>query len=170
MNDETRQRKAEETKERANQCFREQRYDEALQLFKEASTYISKLSQYTAETQELRRLILQNVALTLTKTGDFQEAVTNATAALQIDIVNSAKALYIRSLANLNLKNFAEAFADCRQAIQLKPSDKTLRQHWEDCKKQVQEANQSQNERERKAAAKIFMSSLYSDREPGINN
>ena len=58
MNDETRMLKAEETKERANQCFREKRYDEALLLFKEASTYISKLSQYTSETQELRRLIL----------------------------------------------------------------------------------------------------------------
>ena len=44
MNDETRMLKAEETKERANQCFREKRYDEALLLFKEASTYISKLS------------------------------------------------------------------------------------------------------------------------------
>mmetsp|Transcript_41380 Transcript_41380/g.54424 ORF Transcript_41380/g.54424 Transcript_41380/m.54424 type:complete len:139 (+) Transcript_41380:298-714(+) len=137
MNDEMRQQKAEETKERANVCFKAQRFDEALVLFKEASTYISKLSQYTAETQELRRLILQNVALTLTKTGDYEEAVTNATAALQIDIVNSAKALYLRSLANLHLKNYTEAFADCRQAIQLKPQDKTLRQHWETCKTQV---------------------------------
>ena len=110
------------------------------------------------------------MALTQTNTGDFEEAIKNATAALQIDIVNSAKALYLRSVANLALNNFSEAFADCRQAIELKQGDKTLRQHWEDCKAKVQAANQSQNERERKAAAKIFMSSLYSDREPGVNN
>lgn len=50
--------KAEETKERANQVFREQKYDQALVLFKEASSYISKLNQYTEETQEVRKLIL----------------------------------------------------------------------------------------------------------------
>ena len=60
------------------------------------------------------------MALTQTKTGDFQEALTNCTAALQIDIT-SAKALYLRSVANMHLKNYSEAFADCRQAIQLKP-------------------------------------------------
>ena len=105
--------KAEETKERANQVFREQKYDEALALFKEASSYISKLNQYTEETQEVRKLILQNVALTQTKTGDFAEAVNNCTGALQIDIT-SAKALYLRSLANMHLLNYTESLADCR--------------------------------------------------------
>ena len=36
--------KAEETKERANQLYKEKKYDEALILFKEASNYINKLS------------------------------------------------------------------------------------------------------------------------------
>jgi len=56
--------KAEETKERANQLYKEKKYDEALILFKEASNYINKLNTYTDETQEIRKLILQNVALT----------------------------------------------------------------------------------------------------------
>ena len=116
MNDEIKYTQAEEFKAKANVAYKEKRYDEALQLFKEASTYISKLSQYTDDTQEMRKLILQNIALTMTKTGDFKEAITNCTGALQIDIT-SAKALYLRSLANLHLKNFSEAFADCRQAI-----------------------------------------------------
>ena len=56
--------KAEEIKERANQLYKEKKYDEALILFKEASNYINKLNTYTEETQEIRKLILQNVALT----------------------------------------------------------------------------------------------------------
>ena len=95
--------------------------------------------------------------------------MTNCTAALQIDIT-SAKALYLRSLANLHLKNFTEAFADCQQALQLKQNDKTIRSHWETCKKAVNEAVRSQNERERRAAQKIFESAVYSDREPTVNN
>ena len=39
--------KAEETKERANQLYKEKKYDEALILFKEASNYINKLNTYT---------------------------------------------------------------------------------------------------------------------------
>ena len=87
----------------------------------------------------MRKLILQNIALTQTKTGDYEEARANCTAALQIDIT-SEKALYLRSLANLHLKNFSEAFADCRQAVQLKPQDRTLRQHFETLKAKVNEA------------------------------
>ena len=64
MNDEQKLAKAEETKERANEAYRAQRYDEALLLFKEASSYVARLSQYTEQTQEVRKLILQNVALT----------------------------------------------------------------------------------------------------------
>lgn len=118
MTDDMRCQKAEEVKKLANQAFREQRFDEALVHYKEASTFVSKLSMYTAETQTLRRTLLQNVALTMTKTGDYAEAISNATAAMQIDMDNSAKALYLRSVANLHLKKFTDAMDDCRQAIQ----------------------------------------------------
>lgn len=64
MTDDQKMQKAEETKERANQLYKEKKYDEALILFKEASNYINKLNTYTDETQEIRKLILQNVALT----------------------------------------------------------------------------------------------------------
>ena len=52
----------------------------------------------------------------MNKTGDYKESITNCTNALQIDM-NSAKALYLRSFAYLNLKQFKEAFSDCKQAI-----------------------------------------------------
>lgn len=145
--------------------YKAQKFDEALVLFKQAANFVSKLGQYTAETQEMRMLILQNVALTQTKTGDYAEAVTNCTNALQIDIT-SAKALYLRSLANMHLKNYSEAMADCRQSIQLKPQDRTIRQLYEQLKGLIQDAQASQNERERKAAQKIFQNSLYSGQDP----
>lgn len=44
MSDQLKLERAEETKARANHAFREKRYDEALILFKEASSYVSKLS------------------------------------------------------------------------------------------------------------------------------
>ena len=78
----------------------------------------------------------------MTKTGDYAEAITNATAALQIDMDNSAKALYLRSIANLHLKKFTDAMADCRQAILQNPSDKALRQPFELCKSKANEAKQ----------------------------
>ena len=65
-----------------------------------------------------------------TKTGDFDEAVKNCSAALQIDM-NSVKALYIRSVAYMNLQNISEAMADCKQAIILSPQDRAMREHWD---------------------------------------
>lgn len=50
MTDEMRCEKAEEVKKLANEAFREQRFDEALVLYKEASMYVGKLSMYTSET------------------------------------------------------------------------------------------------------------------------
>ena len=44
MNDEAKYQKAEEVKLQANAAFKAQKFDEALILFKEASSYISKLS------------------------------------------------------------------------------------------------------------------------------
>ena len=44
MNDEAKYQKAEEVKLQANTAFKAQKFDEALVLFKEASSYISKLS------------------------------------------------------------------------------------------------------------------------------
>ena len=117
----------------------------------------------------MRKLILQNVALTQTKTGDFAEAVNNCTGALQIDIT-AAKALYLRSLANMHLFNYAESLADCRQALELKQQDATIRQHYETIKAKVNAATKSQNERERKAAAKIFECNFYTDKEPQPND
>ena len=77
---------------------------------------------------------MQNVALVLNKTGDYQEAINNCTNALLIDST-SVKALYLRSVAHMNLKNFQDAFDDCKKAIKLDPADANLRQHWELIKK-----------------------------------
>lgn len=109
------------------------------------------------------------MALALTKTGDFSEAVNNCTAALQID-ETSVKAYFLRSTAHMNLKNFTEAFADCKQAIKLDPSDRNLRQHWESVKKESQAYQDELAEKRQKSTAKIFQSgSLYSDREESKN-
>ena len=51
-------KKAKEVKERANQAFRDGKLDEALVLFNDAASFISRLNQYTAETQELRKTLL----------------------------------------------------------------------------------------------------------------
>ena len=58
LNDEQRIEKAKETKVRANEAFKAGKLDEALNLYKEAANYVSKLTQYTAESQELRKTLL----------------------------------------------------------------------------------------------------------------
>ena len=50
LNDEQRVERAKETKLRANEAFKAGKLDDALDLYKEAANYVSKLAQYTAET------------------------------------------------------------------------------------------------------------------------
>ena len=79
--------------------------------------------------------------MTMLKTGDYEEAIQNCTNALQIDF-ESAKALYIRSQAYQKLKNYAEAMADCKAAIQLEPNNRSLRTHWESIKTEASTKNE----------------------------
>jgi Flp pilus assembly protein TadD len=79
--------------------------DVALRLYQDASEFIMHLKQYSDASQDLRKTILQNITLTMNKTGDFKEAKQNATNALLID-AKSVKALYLRSIACMNLKEY----------------------------------------------------------------
>lgn len=76
----------------------------------------------------------------------------------------SAKALYLRSLANMHLASYTDALNDCRQAIKLQPQDKALRDHFEAIKTRIDDAKKDRTDKERKAASLIFSDSVYADK------
>ena len=118
MSDEQRVARAEELKELATQAYRGQQLAEALNQFKEAHAHLSKVD-LTPDVLAKRVEILQSIGLVQSKSGDFESAVQHCTEALRLNIL-TPKALYFRSIANMHLKNFSEAFNDCRLAMQLK--------------------------------------------------
>ena len=60
--------------------------------------------------------VMQNIGLTKSKLGDWQGVISISTDVLRMDLTQP-KALYLRSLANMHIKNYSEAFNDCQHAM-----------------------------------------------------
>ena len=68
-------------------------------------------------------------------TGDYKETLINCSKVIDIDD-KTTKAYFLRSKANLKLHNYDEAIDDIKAAIKLSPSDKNLRDEFENIKKE----------------------------------
>ena len=56
----------------------------------------------------------------LNYTGDYKDTIQNSTLALEVD-ENAVKAIYLRGVAHMKMKNFDEATEDLKAAIKMNP-------------------------------------------------
>lgn len=75
--------------------------------------------------------------------GQFKETIQNCTKAIQID-EKSVKAYYLRAIAHSKSNAFDEAINDIKTAIKLNPSDKNLRDEFENIKSLKQKYTKAQ--------------------------
>ena len=83
----------------------------------------------------MKKTLLLNLSIVTNNTADYKETLINCTKALDID-EKATKAYYLRSKAHLKLKNYEEAIDDIKAAIKLSPADKSLRDEFENIKKE----------------------------------
>ena len=89
-----------------NEAYREERYDDAIQNFTQAVSFVPETDRENlkpnSENRALRQKLLENVSLAANKIENWQMAIEYSTYALWLDI-NSLKALKQRSYAHMKL-------------------------------------------------------------------
>ena len=91
----------------------------------------------------------------------YTQAIINCTIALEMD-EDSEKAVYNRAVANMNVKNWAEAVRDIKDAIKLNPQNKPYRDMFEKIKAGKKEADAN---KKNAFADIIFGNGLYNEKE-----
>lgn len=111
------------------------------------------------ETQARALLVscLLNQASAALKLGRWDDAADCCTRVLEDEGgAHSAKALYRRAHARIELHEFAGAFGDLREASTLEPANREIRAMWARCKEAERAACKAQDDKERGMYARIF--------------
>mmetsp|Transcript_101751 Transcript_101751/g.140630 ORF Transcript_101751/g.140630 Transcript_101751/m.140630 type:complete len:123 (-) Transcript_101751:34-402(-) len=108
--------------------------------------------------------IYQNFSVVTNVTKDWNASIQNCTKALEIDS-QSAKAYYIRSIAQCELGHFSNAINDAKQAIKISPNDKSLRDNYEKIKKRKANIEDEEKNRARKMLQGNQEDGLYEDKD-----
>lgn len=122
-------------KEDGNAKFKLSQWKPAEGYYRDGLAYLKTAKNDNVELRKLRTILLQNIATVCNKSGDYRQAVRNATDAINGD-AQAMKAFYQRSIANLHLHYFGDALEDCKAAIKLNPQEASLRAHYEHIKKE----------------------------------
>lgn len=160
-------------KDMATEKFKAKEFKEASDLYLDGVARVGELSYQTPENKKFKQICYQNAAICMNKLGEAGEreyyfkAVVNCTSALEID-EDSEKALYNRAVANMNVKNWAEALEDIKDAIKLNANNKVYRDLYEKIKAGKKEADS----KDKNIYANIFSGEgLYEEKEaPKANN
>ena len=117
-------------KEEATEKFKAQEFEEAAKLYVKGAQGAQGLDDKGDEQNKYIQVCWQNAAICNNKLGgvaNFTNAVQFCTNALEID-EKSEKALVNRATANMGLKEFTAAHADCKAAILINPNNKAYRE------------------------------------------
>ncbi|XP_070180925.1 serine/threonine-protein phosphatase 5-like [Littorina saxatilis] len=118
-------KKAEELKEKANDFFKKQNYNEAIKYYSEAIEANPTVAAYYG-----------NRSFAHLRTESFGYASTDANKALALDKAY-IKAYYRRASANMALGKFKEALRDLKYVVTVRPSDKDASARYSECDKVV---------------------------------
>lgn len=119
LNDEEKGKEAAKLKDEATGLFKEKRFDEALEGYEEAATYIEE----SAEFQEVWMACKLNAAQCALSLADYPQAAALATSALGKSADN-VKGLYRRAVARNHMGMHDEALVDLKQVIALDSGNK----------------------------------------------
>ena len=125
-------------KDEGTEFFKEKRFGEALEAYKEAEEYVDEVKSEAGEAIWFACQL--NAAQCSINLGDFPEAAASASAALKKDGSN-VKALYRRGLARVHMGLAEEALVDLEKAKALDPDNKAVGVEISKAKKAIVEAN-----------------------------
>lgn len=131
-------------KDDGNAKFKAQKTKEAEGLYRDALSHLDTVKIDNDELKKLRVTLYQNLSLVLNMSGDYKDTIHNCCLALALDD-KAVKALFHRSVAYRNIKQYDEAMEDIKAAIKLSPQDKKLRTEYETLKSEKSKANASQS-------------------------
>ncbi|PVD32323.1 hypothetical protein C0Q70_07756 [Pomacea canaliculata] len=116
---------AEELKERANEHFKNEEYDQAIKFYTDAIERNSGVAAYYS-----------NRSFAYLRTECFGYALADADKAISLD-KSYIKAYYRRASAKMALGKFKEALKDFEYVVNVRPSDKDAQARCNECKKVV---------------------------------
>ena len=93
---------------------------------------LQRVQNPTQEARDLLKTLCLNLSVISNKQGHHNQTVAMSSTALSIE--KSAKAYYLRAQAHAKLQSYEEAINDIKEAIKLSPSDKALRDEFENIK------------------------------------
>lgn len=117
--------KAEKFKEQANECFKNQEYEKAIDLYSKAIDLDSTVAVYYG-----------NRSFAYLKTECFGYALDDASKAIELDR-NYVKGYYRRAAAHMSLGKFKQALKDYETVMKARPNDKDAKTKYTECNKIV---------------------------------
>ena len=121
------QQQAELLKAEANECFKQEKFQQAVDLYSKALELNPNKSVYYAN-RSIANLKLEN----------FGYALTDASKAIECD-KNYLKAYYRRAAAHMALGKYKVALKDYERVYKVKPNDADAKKKFTECKKIVQQ-------------------------------
>ena len=157
--DETRIENAKKLKEEGKEKFVAGELFDALAKYREATMELDEVLEDTEESDGLKKTLNLNIAVVTKKMEKWPETINACNEALKYE-ENNVKALFFRSIASRNLKDFDQALEDIKTVIKLNPKDKALRKEFEVTKEQKKKYLSQQ----KGVFEKAFSSGLYSEK------
>jgi len=166
MNNDEREKLAEEYKVLGNEHFKAKRLRPAAYAYKEGIQAISNIleSERTESIKNLFNALHLNLCIVLNNLSQWSETAKYANEVIK-RIPNHPKARYLRGIANENMKLYDDALADLDIALKANPTDEKIKVEIEKTK----EIKKKAAAKEKKAYSKLFGQDLYSEKPIPVN-
>jgi len=155
---------AKTNKEKGNESFKEQKYEEAIQHYNEALSYFENSEHWEealfSEKQAIEKSCYLNLSQCLLKVKSWMEAAQAATNALNIDDSNP-KAYFRRALACMEIEEFDQAKWDLTEAAKLDKTNKEIRTQYDKLKVLIN----NHKKKEKASFGNLFAKSMYSEKQ-----
>ncbi|CDJ58433.1 peptidyl-prolyl isomerase, putative [Eimeria maxima] len=156
-------------KEKGNNYYKKKNINEALAAYKEGLSYLDHADQWTEQQQIHKNSVEVSLRLNLSncylKTGEFAQAIDEASAAIKLDEKNS-KAWYRRGVARAAFGFLDEARNDLTAAARLDPRNVEIRNELKKCKEKLEEVRK----KEKSTFGAIFSKVALYDEKAGVRN
>lgn len=148
-------KEADVKREGGNKLFKDKKYVRAVKRYEKALSFLSYTDDFADEDKAAAKKIKLschlNVGACKLKLGDFKATRDSCQKALEIDGSN-VKALFRRSQAFAGTKDFVEAIADLKKALEIEPQNKDVRSEY----KRVRAEQTKQDKKEAGMYASMF--------------
>ncbi|XP_026194563.1 peptidyl-prolyl cis-trans isomerase FKBP62 [Cyclospora cayetanensis] len=156
-------------KEKGNEAFKRKNLAEATAAYREGLCFLEHSDQWSEEQQIQKCSVEVSLRLNLSncffKTGEFAQAIDEATAALKLDEKNS-KAWYRRGVARAAFGLLDEARTDLASAARIDPKNVEIRNELKKCKEKLEEVRK----KEKTTFGAIFTKVALYDEKAGVRN